>query len=101
MTNMNNIINASVQIVPKCDQDKFYPSIDAAIHVIQESGLRYKVSPMETVIEGTYNEVMSVIKDAQEASLDAGATDLAVNIRLHIRNNEDVSFEEKTDSFKD
>lgn len=93
---MNNIINASIQIVPKCSPTDFYNAIDAAIDVIKQSGLKHIVTPMETVIEGKYDQVMEVIKNAQNASLQHGAEDLAVNIRLHVRSNSDISFEEKT-----
>ena len=96
---MNHIINASIQIVPKCSPDKFYAIIDAAIEVIKASGLRNIVTPLETVLEGPYDEVMLTIKKAQEASLASGAEDLALNIRMHVRKNEDVSFEEKTSKY--
>jgi len=96
---MQHKINASIQIVPKCNEDKFYETIDAAIKVIQQSGLKYMVTPMETIVEGYYDQVMEVFKMAQQASLDKGATDVATNIRFHLRNNSDVSFEEKTSSY--
>jgi len=50
-----------------------YRAVDAAIAVVAESGLPYKVNPMETTIEGEYDEVMALIKRAQEAVLAAGA----------------------------
>ncbi len=50
-----------------------YEAVDAAIAVVAQSGLRYKVSPMETTVEGEYDDVMALIKQAQEAVLAAGA----------------------------
>ena len=41
---------------------------------------------METVIEGYYDEVLEVVKKSQEAALAAGAQELVVIIRLHIKN---------------
>ena len=96
---MNHIINASIQIVPKCQPAEFYQAIDAAIKVIQASGLKYMVTPMETIVEGNYDQVMAVFKEAQEASFNNGADDLAVNIRFHLRKNGDISFEEKTSAY--
>ena len=92
---MENIINAAIQIVPKTRQKEYYPLIDAAIEEIRKSGLKYEVTPMETVIEGPYQEVMDTFKKAQEASFNAGADELIVNIKLHIRKGSDVHFEEK------
>ena len=97
---MSQLINASIQIVPKCATDNFYQSIDAAIRVIQASGLKHIVTAMETVVEGSYEEVMEVFKQAQQASLDYGAEELAVNIRLHQRKQGEVSFEEKTAAYQ-
>ncbi len=98
---IKHTINAGLQVVPHAEGLEIYSLIDKAIEVIQNSGLRYQVTPMETVIEGSYNEVMEVIKKAQEATLAAGAEELVVSIRLHIKGSVDVSFEEKTKKFND
>ena len=93
---MKNTINAAIQVIPKTSLKDYYPLIDAAIDVIKDSGLKYIVTPMETVIEGEYSEVLALLERAQRASLEAGAEELIVNIKLHIRNGSDVTFEEKT-----
>lgn len=93
-------INAAIQIVPRSDNKDIYGIIDKAIEVIQTSGLKYEVTPMETVIEGPYDRVFEVIKAAQEAALSSGAFELLVNIKLHIRKDADVTFEEKTGKYK-
>ena len=63
---------------------------------IRASGLKYMVTPMETVLEGSYDEIINVFGKAQQVVLDAGASEIIVTIRLHIRKDSDVSFEEKT-----
>lgn len=97
---MENTINAAIQIVPKSKERHIYDIIDEAIAVIQNSGLKYMVTPMETVIEGRYIEVFEVMQKAQEVALSAGADELLVNIKLHIRKEEDVTFEEKIEKYK-
>lgn len=57
--------------------------VDAAIETIAASGLKYVVCPFETVLEGTYEEVMAVLEAAQDAAFRAGAASLLVNIKLH------------------
>ncbi len=96
---INYKINAGLQVMPHGEHLPLYPIIDEAIRVIQLSGLRYIVTPMETVIEGYYDEVLEVVKKAQEAALAAGAQELVVTLRLHIKKELDVSFEEKTEKF--
>ena len=96
---MNNIIHLAIQIVPLKTSAHPYTAIDKAIEVIGQSGLRYQVGPMETVIEGAYDEVWAVAKKAQEACLDYGADELVVTIKLHIKKNADVSWEEKMEKY--
>jgi uncharacterized protein YqgV (UPF0045/DUF77 family) len=64
------------------DKAAVYAAVDAAIAVVAESGLPYKVSPMETTIEGEYDVVMVVIKRAQEAVLAAGASRVFILIKV-------------------
>lgn len=92
---MRNKIHLAIQIVPLAHETHPYTIIDKAIEVIAASGLRYEVGPMETVIEGTYDEVMTIAKKAQEACLAAGAAEIVTTIKLHIRKNGDVTWDEK------
>jgi uncharacterized protein YqgV (UPF0045/DUF77 family) len=91
---MNHTIHLALQIVPLSSKPA-YPIIDRAIAVIQDSGLPFTVGPMETVIEGDYDRVMQVARAAQLAALDAGADELVVAMKLHIRKEGSVSFGEK------
>ncbi len=91
----NNIINAAIQIVPLNVSKGSYDYIDAAISVIKESGLHYSVTPFETVIEGPERQVLDVLDKARQSALEAGAEELLVNIKLHLRKSQDVTFEEK------
>ncbi len=70
---MERKINASLQVLPSGGPLHPYDLVDRAIEVIAASGLEYRVCPFETVVEGTYDEIMSVFKQAQQACYDAGA----------------------------
>jgi len=48
----NNIVNVAIQVLPSSKKEHPYSIVDKAIEVIQKSGLKYKVCPFETVIEG-------------------------------------------------
>jgi len=91
-------VNLSLQIVPVNTADA-YPIIDAAIHVIQTSGIKYQVQPFATLLEGPLNEVMDIAMRAKEAALQAGGEELVINIQLHLKKNQDVHFEDKTEKF--
>lgn len=92
-------VNLSLQVIPINEVDA-YPIIDEAIRVIQESGLRYEVLPFATIIEGTYEEVLTVATAAKEAALAAGAVELILNIQVHLKKGKEVVFEDKTAKYQ-
>lgn len=91
---MKHQVHIAIQIVPISNKP-LYPIIDSAIEVIQKSGVAYTVGPMETVMQGSYDELMQVAKDAQAACLDAGADEVVVTMKVHARKNGDVTWHEK------
>ena len=74
-------IIAAFQVLPSGVADT-YGAVEAAIAVVQESGLPYDVSSFETTIEGEYDELMDLIKRAQQACLDFGASSVLCNIKV-------------------
>ncbi|SHN34092.1 Uncharacterized conserved protein YqgV, UPF0045/DUF77 family [Cyclobacterium lianum] len=90
-------INLGIQIVPKSKTRESYPLVDKAIAVIAASGVKYEVTPFETVMEGPEDRLMAIARQAQQAVLDAGADEILVYYRMQIRPGEDVSMAKKTD----
>ncbi len=75
----------SFQVLPGGIAEKaaLYAAVDVAIDVVARSGLPYRVGPMETTIEGDYDEVMALIKQAQEAVVArGGATSVMTSIKV-------------------
>lgn len=97
---MKNIINLGIQIVPKSKAIDSYWLVDQAIEVIQKSGVKHVVTPFETVMEGTQDELMEIAREAQQAVLDAGADEVLVYYRMQIRKDKDVSIEDKTGKYQ-
>ena len=64
---MDNLINLAIQVLPQSEIKEPYDIVDDAIKVIQESGLRYKVCPFETVVECTLEEGLRLISEVQKA----------------------------------
>lgn len=50
-----------------------YAHIDAAIAVIEASGLRYEVEALGTTVEGEPDELWPLLRRVHEATLTAGA----------------------------
>lgn len=97
---MNTIVNLAIQVLPVVTSKDKYAVIDEAIAVIANSGLKYKVCPFETVVEGPYDRVMQIANEIQNVCFAAGAEELLVNMKLHRRKNQDVFIDEKTGKYE-
>lgn len=97
---MSHIANVALQIIPKATGKEIYPIIDKAIEVIQQSGLKYKVCPFETVMEGPYDKILSIVEEAQQACFKAGAEELIIFVKIQRRPNADVFIDEKTGKYE-
>ena len=96
---MNNKINVAVQVLPRSATKGTYELVDVAIELIQKSGLKYRVCPFETVIEGYYDEVMNLVKDIHEAVYAAGADEMITNMKIQTRYNQDVFIDDKMNKY--
>lgn len=87
-------INVAIQLLPtKYSADKI-ALIDQAIGLIKASGLKHLVCPFETVVEGTYREIFSLVDQIRKSSLSNGCEELLVNMKMHA-GNKDLFFEDK------
>ena len=87
-------INLSLQVLPKTTEERTYEVVDEAIKVIQESGVKYLVGPMETTMEGEPDELWEIVKRAQDACIRAGATGVMSVIKIDYNPN-GVSMDKK------
>ncbi|RZL96509.1 MAG: thiamine-binding protein [Variovorax sp.] len=66
---------AEIQVIPRpagTATDR-YKHVDAAIAVIQGSGLRYEVHGLGTVVEGPPEKIWPLLQAVHQATLEAGA----------------------------
>jgi len=91
---MTKTVNIALQVLPSSKTIHPYALVDKAIEVIANSGLKYKVTPFETVMEGTYDDIMKVVKLAQDACYEAGADSMMTYIKIQSSKG-DVTIEDK------
>jgi uncharacterized protein (TIGR00106 family) len=96
---MTKTVNIALQVLPTSTTVHPYLLVDKAIEVIEKSGLRYKVTPFETVMEGSYDEIMKVVKLAQEACYEAGAETMMTYIKIQ-SSRKDVSIDDKMEKYE-
>jgi uncharacterized protein YqgV (UPF0045/DUF77 family) len=78
---MNSLV--SIQIIPKTKNgEDSIPFIEQAIAVIQESGIRYEVHPLETTMEGNLTEIFSIIEKMNERMIEAGCVNVISQVKI-------------------
>lgn len=96
---MNKNVNIALQVLPTSKNVHPYDLVDKAIEVIAASGISYQVTPFETVMEGSYDEIMEVVKRAQQACYDAGAESLMTYIKIQ-SSLDNVTIDDKMHKYK-
>lgn len=76
------VINVSFQVLPQVTDGDIYKVVDKAIEVVQQSGVPYEVGPMETTMEGELDELLEIVKRAQQACVDAGASRVVTVVKI-------------------
>jgi uncharacterized protein (TIGR00106 family) len=73
--------NVGVQVLPL--HENAYPIVDAAIKIIQESGVKYEVGPLETTMEGDdLDRLIEIAKSAHRECFKAGAGKVVTIIKI-------------------
>lgn len=93
-------VNVAIQVLPTSQIKHPYKIVDRAIEIIKESGIRYKVCPFETVLEGEYDKIMEVVKQIQIECLKFGADSMLSNLKIQISKNQDVRIDDKIGKYE-
>ena len=79
---MNNAL-VSVQIIPKTPNgEDTIPYVDAAIEVIQQSGVKHVVQPLDTVMEGDLEQLLRIVQRMHEKMAALGATSTIGQVKI-------------------
>lgn len=89
-------ICASIQILPLATELHPYQWVDEAIAVIKASGIQHQVNSFDTVLEGTYREVMQVIEQVNDQLCSQGCEEWITHLQIQIRSQQGVTAGEKT-----
>lgn len=93
-------INLAFQVLPKSKTIPTYELVDKAIEVVAASGVPYEVGAMETVMEGEMDELLEIVKKAQDACIAAGATEVMTHMKIHYRPDGGVTIREKVEKYR-
>jgi len=105
---MNNC-SIAFQVLPQIDnelivcggdcsnKEKVFQVVDEVIAYIKSTGVKYVVTPVETVMEGDFDNLMSIVKEAQNIALRSGASSTLSYLKISYNLNGVSTIEEKTD----
>ncbi|WP_436883179.1 thiamine-binding protein [Mammaliicoccus sciuri] len=73
----------SIQIIPEHQQTGVIPLVDEAISIIDQSGLKYEVHPLETTIEGDLNACLILIEQINERMVELECDSIISQIKFY------------------
>ncbi|MDN4090708.1 MULTISPECIES: MTH1187 family thiamine-binding protein [Paenibacillus] len=90
----------SIQVIPKTpNNEDSYPYVDKAIEVIQHSGVKHQVNPLDTTMEGELDELLKVVKEMHEALTEAGSPSVISQIKI-AHNPQGISMNKLTEKYR-
>lgn len=94
-----SVVNVSLQVIPVVAEERIYPVVDKVIEYIEASGVKYEVGPMETTMEGELDELLDIVKKAQEICVKHGASRVVSMVKIDYKD-EGVTMNEKTYKYR-
>ncbi|MEE4240947.1 MAG: thiamine-binding protein [Desulfopila sp.] len=73
------------QVIPRVKEGNNFEVVDKAIEVVKQAGVPFQVGAMETTMKGELNQLLEIVKNAQQACYDNGALEVITNIKIHSR----------------
>ena len=73
----------SIQIIPKTKNgEDVIPYVDEAIRIIDESGVKYEVHPLETTMEGELDLLLKIITDMNIRMIEIGSKNVISQVKI-------------------
>ncbi len=93
------MVHVSLQVLPVVQETQIYSVVDKVINLIDESGVRYEVGPMETTMEGELDKLLEIVKTAQEICVTEGAKRVVSIVKIDYKP-EGVTIDEKVAKYR-
>lgn len=95
-----SVCNLSLQIIPAVPPDNIHDVVDKVIALIQESGIKHIVGPMETTMEGELPEMLEIVQKAQQVCVEAGASRVCSVVKIDYKVG-GITIEEKIGKYRE
>jgi len=92
-------ITLGLQVLPLVTEDRLYQVIDEVISYLASCGIKYEVGAMETTMEGELDELLEIVKKAQEICIEEGASRVISLVKIDYKKT-GVTIYEKVGKYK-
>jgi uncharacterized protein (TIGR00106 family) len=75
------------------------PYVSRVLNIVDKSGVTYKLTPMGTILEGEWEEVMAVVTDCYK-ELEKDCNRISTNIRIDYRKGTASRMQQKINSIE-
>ena len=72
--------------------------VAGCLELVKQSGLKYQLTPMGTILEGELDEIFALIRQMHESPFDAGAQRVSTLIKIDDRRDREHTMERKLQS---
>ncbi|MCU6708918.1 MTH1187 family thiamine-binding protein [Paenibacillus sp. J5C_2022] len=74
----------SIQILPRTPGGaSAIPYVDRAIEVIKQSGVPYRVAPLETTMEGELDQLLGIVQEMNKAMAEMGCESVISQMKIY------------------
>lgn len=89
----------SIQIIPRTpNNENVIPYVDEAIAIIDQSGLNYRVGPLETTVQGDMSECLILIQSLNDKMVELQCPSIISQVKFyHVP--EGISIETLTEKY--
>ncbi|MDD4363207.1 MAG: thiamine-binding protein [Atribacterota bacterium] len=92
-------ITLGLQVLPYVPEEKLYQVVDKVIAYIDSCRIKYEVSPMETTMKGELDDLLAIVKKAQEICIEEGASRVVSLVKIDYKKT-GVTIDEKVGKYK-
>jgi uncharacterized protein (TIGR00106 family) len=78
----------------------FSSSVVNAVRIIEEKGLKYQVTPTNTIIEGDLNQLLDTAKAIHQNAISNGVDRIVTNISIDERVDKHLSIDQQVDTIQ-
>ncbi|MGD9140026.1 MAG: MTH1187 family thiamine-binding protein [bacterium] len=75
--------------------------VAGAVRIVAESGLKYELTAMTTVVEGDVDSILALMKKVHESAFEGGAARVLTSLSIDERRDKELTIESKKRAVKE